>query len=75
MASGLSAAYNSQLMRSLQERDELHMAQDSMLVDIDDLIRSVLLRECVHMIGNMTWLWCMICTGKLAGKLPILSST
>jgi len=54
MASGLSAAYNSQLMRSLQERDELHMAQDSMLVDIDDLIRSVLLRECVHMIGNMT---------------------
>ena len=28
-------------MRLLQERDELHMAQDSMLVDIDDLIRSV----------------------------------
>jgi len=33
-------AYNGELMRSLQERDELHMAQDSMLVDIDDLIRS-----------------------------------
>lgn len=32
-------AYNGELMRSLQERDELHMAQDSMLVDIDDLIR------------------------------------
>jgi len=34
-------AYNGELMRSLQDRDELHMAQDSMLVDIDDLIRSV----------------------------------
>jgi len=37
----LCTAYNGQLMRSLQERDELHMAQDSMLVDIDDLIRLV----------------------------------
>jgi len=37
----LYPAYNGQLMRSLEERDELHMAQDSMLVDIDDLIRSV----------------------------------
>jgi len=36
----LCTAYNGELMRSLQERDELHMAQDSMLVDIDDLIRS-----------------------------------
>jgi len=40
----VSTAYNGELMRSLQERDELHMAQDSMLVDIDDLIRSVFLR-------------------------------
>ena len=37
----LCLAYNGELMRLLQERDELHMAQDSMLVDIDDLIRSV----------------------------------
>jgi len=36
----LYTAYNGELMRSLQKRDELHMAQDSMLVDIDDLIRS-----------------------------------
>jgi len=30
---------NEQLMRLLQERDQLHMEQDSMMVDIEDLIK------------------------------------
>jgi len=32
-------ALNSELMQQLVDRDDLHMAQDSMLVDIDDLTR------------------------------------
>jgi Schwannomin-interacting protein 1. len=30
---------NEKLVRYLMERDELHMTQDSMLVDIEDLTR------------------------------------
>jgi hypothetical protein len=37
----ISTAFNTELMQLLEERDELHMAQDSMLVDIEDLTRSV----------------------------------
>jgi len=32
---------NSELMQQLVDRDDLHMAQDSMLVDIEDLTGSV----------------------------------
>jgi len=35
----MSAALNIDLMQQLVDRDDLHMAQDSMLVDIDDLTR------------------------------------
>jgi ABC-type enterochelin transport system permease subunit len=35
------AALNTDLMQQLVDRDDLHMAQDSMLVDIDDLTRCV----------------------------------
>ena len=35
----IDAALNSDLMQQLVDRDDLHMAQDSMLVDIDDLTR------------------------------------
>lgn len=37
----LSTAFNTELMQLLEERDDLHMAQDSMLVDIEDLTRLV----------------------------------
>jgi len=35
------AGLNSDLVRMLLDRDELYMQQDSFLVDIDDLTRSV----------------------------------
>lgn len=31
--------FNKQLVRHLMDRDDLHMSQDSMLVDIEDLTR------------------------------------
>ena len=35
----MMTALNCELMQQLVDRDDLHMAQDSMLVDIDDLTR------------------------------------